>query len=135
MTRGQPPLTQATYAAAHAHSSATLGSSSSGGGGGGSNRLIPSRRVVYSSAKKLSSIMSGYDSNPFVDPVDVNPFQVSLLRLRGEFVWSQTEAGLRDLPRLKPVWSVAGFGPCISWICNRHYYDFCHVRAQSSTYF
>lgn len=24
--------------------------------------------------------MSGYDSNPFADPVDVNPFQVRLTR-------------------------------------------------------
>ncbi|XP_042347183.1 secretory carrier membrane protein 2, like [Plectropomus leopardus] len=32
-------------------------------------------RVVYFTQDKLFSTMSGFDSNPFVDPVDVNPFQ------------------------------------------------------------
>ncbi|XP_060886813.1 secretory carrier membrane protein 2, like [Labrus mixtus] len=31
--------------------------------------------VVYFTQDKLSSTMSGFESNPFADPVDVNPFQ------------------------------------------------------------
>lgn len=35
------------------------------------------RKSSFYYAVNLSSKMSGFDSNPFVDPVDVNPFQVS----------------------------------------------------------
>lgn len=55
-------------------STATVRSRSSRRGDG-------SRRLVYSTREKLSSTMSGLDSNPFVDPVDVNPFQVSAASL------------------------------------------------------
>lgn len=63
--------------------------------------------------------MSGFDSNPFVDPVDVNPFQVRRFCrcLRLDRVWETLSVNPRgDKLQHKPVWLVAGFGLSISWL-------------------
>lgn len=54
--------------------------------------------------------MSEYDNNPFVDPVDVNPFQVRPVLLYSTCESTFHLKAVRDMLPPKPVWLVSGFG-------------------------
>lgn len=69
----QPPVTLSTYRVTHAQRP-----TAPSGAGAAAWETHGSCRCVYSKQDNIFSTMSGFDSNPFVDPVDVNPFQVGL---------------------------------------------------------
>lgn len=58
--------------------------------------------------------MSGLDSNPFADPVDVNPFQVSVVSVSRRWKVKIERDTLLQKKDKKPVWLVAGFGLSVS---------------------